>query len=303
MHHCCKIIVPETASVYHPFLSSTKDLKPMDNELFLQENQIELNEIIKPFQKELNRRQKLADFLKQCMRSAGRNDFLRLDELLNTKLADQAVAEESLNGCETIFTRLREYSKTEVDKYRIEFISDLSRLGEEAGLTINIDFPRISILKGIEGEINFAERTTTINKKVLKSIDPRRIITALTKLKKQLYDRPFEPRSYIDGIYETYAKLCKKRNVTLGQPVPIQEFYLEYVISLQSKAFFTNMDKGKFKGYSLEQFAIDLWRYFDSGIGGTSAGLRLKISPGRNYALWLLDSTGERQQISTISFN
>ena len=157
-------------------------------------------------------------------------------------------------------------------------------------------------MKGIDGEIAFAGRTTTINKKVLKSIDPRRIVTALVRLKKELYDRPFEPEKFVDSLYAAYAGICKADNLSAGSPVPIQRFYLEYVISLQSKVFFSNMEKGKFRGYSLEQFGVDLWRCFEAGITRTSQDMSFKLSPGRNYTLWLLDSTGQRKQISSISF-
>jgi len=265
-------------------------------------HQEQLSAIVRPFQQELNRCQRLADFIKQCIRCAGRDDFLRLDELLNTKPATEVVQEEALAECAPILESLRADAREKVEKYRLEFIEDLTRLGNDAGLAIDIDFPRFSILKGIDGEIAFSERTTTINKKVLKSIDPRRIVAALVRLKKQLYDRPFNPREYIDGLYETYIGICKADNLTVGQPVPIQRFYLQLVISLQSKTFFTNMDKTKFRGYSLEQFSVDLWRYFESGIGGTSDGKLLDLNPGRNFSLWLLDGVGERRQISSISF-
>lgn len=274
----------------------------MDNEDFLQVNQEQLSAIVRPFQQELNRCQRLADFIKQCIRCAGRDDFLRLDELLNTKPATEVVQEEALAECAPILESLRADAREKVEKYRLEFIEDLTRLGNDAGLAIDIDFPRFSILKGIDGEIAFSERTTTINKKVLKSIDPRRIVAALVRLKKQLYDRPFNPQEYIDGLYETYVGICKADNLTVGQPVPIQRFYLQHVISLQSKTFFTNMDKAKFRGYSLEQFSVDLWRYVESGIGGTSDGKLLDLNPGRNFSLWLLDGVGERRQISSISF-
>lgn len=274
----------------------------MDNEDFLQVNQEQLTAIVRPFQQELNRCQRLADFIKQCIRCAGRDDFLRLDELLNSKPATEVVQEEALAECAPILESLRADAREKVEKYRLEFIEDLTRLGNDAGLAIDIDFPRFSILKGIDGEIAFSERTTTINKKVLKSIDPRRIVAALVRLKKQLYDRPFNPQEYIDGLYETYVGICKADNLAVGQPVPIQRFYLQHVISLQSKTFFTNMDKAKFRGYSLEQFSVDLWRYFESGIGGTSDGKLLDLDPGRNFSLWLLDGVGERRQISSISF-
>lgn len=274
----------------------------MDNESFLQEKQDQLNEIVRPFQKKLNSRQRLADFLKQCVRCASRDDFLQLDELLTSKMAENVVEEEALAECKPLLDNLRQDAQEKVEKYRLQFIEDLVRLGEEAGLDITIDFPRFSILKGIDGEIAFANRTTTINKKVLKSIDPRRIVTALSKLKKQLYDRPFDPAKYVETLYATYAGICKKDAIAAGAPVPIQRFYLEYVISLQSKTFFTNMEKGKFRGYSLEQFSVDVWRCFAAGITETANGMGFKLTSSRNYSLWLLDSTGEQQQISAITF-
>ncbi|CAK8710488.1 hypothetical protein GKODMF_00420 [Candidatus Electrothrix gigas] len=274
----------------------------MDTETFLQENQENLNNILRPFQQELNRGQRLADFLKQCVRCLGRDDFLQLEELLSSKTAQNVEDEEALNECKPLFQTLREYTGEQVEKYRFAFIEDLSRLAEEAELPIEIDFPRFTVLKGIEGEIDFSKRSTTINKKVLKSIDPRRIVTATLRLKKQLYDRPFDPQAFVDSLYATYKKINQQEDAAPGHPVGIQQFYLEYVISLQSKAFFINMDKSKFRGYSLDQFSVDLWRYFAAGIGGTSNGMMLQLRPGRNNSLWLIDSDGERRQITGISF-
>jgi len=280
---------------------STRD-EIMDNESFLQEKKENINAIVRPFQKEVNRRQRLADFMKQCLRCLDRDDFLQLDELLSGKIAEQVEQEEGLSECGPILESLRQDARQKVEQYRLEFIDDLLRQGREAGLDIRVDFPRFSILKGIEGEVAFAERTTVINKKTLKSIDPRRIVTALGRLKKQLYDRPFAPGKYVEELHATYAGICKTDDLSPGSAVPIQRFYLEYVISLQSKVFFTNMEKGKFRGYSLDQFSVDLWRCFDAGVTATAAGLRFKLSPGRNFALWLLDSTGQRKQISSIAF-
>ena len=244
----------------------------------------------------------MADFIKQCVRCAGRDDFLQLDELLHAKMAENVKQEKTLTDCKPLFDNLREYAREQVERYRLQFIEDLTGLAEEAGLPIEIDFPRFSVLKGIDGEIAFSKRITTINKKTLKSIDPRRIVTAVLRVKKQLYDRPFDPQGFIDSLYKTYASIIKRENLSLGHTAPIQQFYLEYVISLQSKTFFTNMDKAKFRGYNLDQFGVDIWRYFEAGIGGASNGNMLQLSPGRNYSLWLIDSDGERRQISGISF-
>ena len=273
-----------------------------DHETFLRDVQEGLNEIVKPYQVEINRRQRMANFIKNCMRCASRNDFLQLDELLKTKMARDIQEEPGLEESSNIFQGLSEYANEQVERYRMEFIEDLTALAREADLEISIDFPRFNSLKGIEGEIDFSSRTTTINKKLLKSIDPRRIVTALLRIKKQLYDRPYDPQAFIDGLHNIYTNILKHENQSFGAKVPAQRLYLDYVISLQSKPFFENMDKGKFRGYSGDQFSVDLWRYFQAGIEGTTSGHVLKMTPGRISALWLIDGTGEKRRITSISF-
>ena len=74
-------------------------------------------------------------------------------------------------------------------------------------------------------------------------------------------------------------------------------------IGLKDVSDYPNLINGLLdRGYSVDEFAVDLWRYFSSGTGGTSDGLLLQLRPGRNRSLWLLDSDGERRQITGISF-
>ncbi len=275
----------------------------MEDTNFLENIQDNLKQIVQPYQRDLNRKQKKADFINLCIRCAGRDDFLRLDELLKTKITQEIKTDETLGDSTPIFESLSRYANEKVDQYRIELIEDLTRIFQEAELEIQMDFPKFSSLKGINGEIDFSARCTKINKKVLKSIDPRRILTAVSKLKHQLYDRPYDPEKFIDSLYQVYAELIKTEKLKFSDPISIQKFYLEYVISLQNKTFFQNMDKTKFKGYSLDQFSVDIWRYFQAGIGGTSQGHELKLTPGRGQSLWLIDSQGEPRRITAISFH
>ncbi len=279
-----------------------RDASMANGEAFLQKIQEELTEILKPYEKQLSQRKKMAELVGSCIRSAGRDDFIQLDELLKTPMAEEVVREEGLEECGELFERLKAYADEKVERYRLQFIEDLTRRASEVDLPLTVDFPRLSSLQGIEGSIDFNKRVTTINKKVLKSIDPRRIVSALLREKRELYDRPFDPRGFIDGLYRTYTELLKKNDAAPGQSVPVQQFYVEYVMSLQSKAFFQDMSRGRFRGYSLDQFSVDIWRYFQAGTGGTSDGHALMLRPGRNNSLWLIDGNGEKRQITGISF-
>lgn len=136
----------------------------------------------------------------------------------------------------------------------------------------------------------------------MKSIDPERIISAIVKMKRKLYDNTFEPQKFIDALLQCYKEILKESGQAAVNAVPILQLYNSYVWSLQSKSFFQNMDKGKFKGYSIEQFAVDLWRFFESDVSSAAGGYRIRLNPGRGKSLSLIDQDGEKRQITHASF-
>lgn len=269
---------------------------------FLEDVQTQLKTIVKPFQTELTARQKKAEFFKLCIRAVEKEDFFQLDELLKSKLAQDVLEDPGFQGFETLFQQLQDYADRQVDQYRIQFKGTLLQLAEENNLPIEVDMPRFTVLKGIEGEIDFVTRKTTLNTQTIKSIDPKRIVIAALKKKGQLYDAAFDAQKFIDGLFAVYSDSLKTTNQSLGEPISIRQLYMDYVISLQNKNFFLNMEKGKFKGYSLEQFAVDLWRYFQAGISGAQGQYSLRLNSGRGQSMWLIDQDGERRQMTHASF-
>src|SRR3990167_5683807 len=258
----------------------------------------QLQEMIKPYQQEQNRRQKKSDFLVKCIRCIEKDDFFQLDELLRSKQASDVLEDPNFESCASIFDQLRKFAATHVDNYLVKFKGTLLQLAREAGLPLEVDFPKFSVLKGIEGELNFTTRSTAINQSTLKSMDPKRIISTAIKLKRNLYDTPFEPQTFIDSLFQCYKEIIKKEGRGMGDPVPIHQLYIDHVWSLQSKTFFQNMDKGKFKGYSMEQFAVHLWRFFESNVSTTEGGYRIRLNSGRGKSVWLIDQKGEKRQIT-----
>lgn len=274
-------------------------MEPQD---FLREQQDRLTEMLRPYQREVNRRQGIANFVNTCIRSAGRDDFFQLYELLHSRGANEVEVEPGWEGAKEVFDRLRADATQKVERYQLHFLEDFTRLAEEAGLPLENDFPRLRLLKGIELEVSFAEKRTLLNGKPLKTVDPQRVMRAVLALKRHLYDRPFEPQSFIDGLFAVYQKVTQAAGGGVGDSAPIQTLYLEYTLSLQPRTFFQDMAKGKFREYDADQFAVDCWRYFTSDVSSTSESWVLRLSPGRNNALWLIDATGERRRITSLSF-
>ena len=262
----------------------------------------QLNNILKPYRQQYKYREKVITLINKVMRGVEKDDFFILDELLNSKLANELVDIEELADCKPLFDELRNNSNQQIEQYRIQFIEDLQTLANEVELPITVDFPHFSILPGIAGEIQFSSRKTTLNKKTIKTIDPQRIVTASSKLKQQLYSPNYDASQFIGQLFSLYKQSLKTSKQSIGSEIPIQEFYLSYVLSLQSKSFFSDMDKGKFKGCDIDQFAINIWRYYESEMGDIDNTYALKLRPGRNNSLWLIDSQGEKRQITSIAF-
>lgn len=261
-----------------------------------------LGEIVKPFQQELNRQQKKSDFIKKCIHCIEKNDFFQLDDLLKSKQVSEVLEDTNLGSCASIFSQLQEYADQQIEQYKSEFKNGLLQAAEEAGLPMQVDLPRFHALKGIEGEVNFTTRRTTLGEVTIKSFDPSRIVSAALNLKRKLYGSIFEPQSFIDSLFACYREIVKKEKGGIGDAVPIHQLYTDYVWSLQSKVFLQNMDKTKFKGYSAQQFAVDLWRFFTSDVSVAEGGYCIRLAPGRIQSLWLIDQMGEKRQISHASF-
>jgi hypothetical protein len=275
----------------------------VDNEAFLQEQQDQINELLRPYQREVNRQQRIADFVTKCIRSASRDDFFQLYELLNSKLATEAEDEVGDKALKAVFDALRQDVDQKVERYQFHFLEDFGKLVEDAGLPLENNFPRLRFLKGIELEMVFAEKSCVLNDKPLKTVDPARILRAVLALKRRLYDRPFEPQEFIDGLYAAYHKVNQADGRETGESAPILPVYMEYTLSLQPRSFFQDMTKGRFREYDADQFSVDFWRYFSSSdVSSTSDGHTLRLTPGPNNALWLIDASGEKRRITSLSF-
>jgi hypothetical protein len=264
--------------------------------------QTRLTEMLRPYQRDVNRRQRLADFVTACIRSAERDDFFQLYELLHSRMCSDVEAEPGYEEAREAFARLRADATHKVERSQLNFLEDFTRLVQEAGLPLDNDFPRLRLLKGIELEVSFTEKRTLINGRPLKTVDPQRLLRAVLALKRRLYDRPFDAQDFIDGLFTVYQKVNDAASRREGDTAPIQTMYLEYTLSLQPRSFLQDMAKNKFREYDADQFAVDFWRYFTSDVASTSDGHVLRLSPGRQNAMWLIDTSGERRRISGLSF-
>lgn len=274
----------------------------MELDTLLQDPPARLTDLLRPYQRELTRRQRLVDFVNACIRSASRDDFFELYELLHSRTCGEVEAEPGWEEAREVLASLRADAIRKVERSQSTFQEDFAGLADEAGLSVENDFPRLRVLKGIELEVEFANKRTIINGKPFKTVDPQRLIRAVLVLKRRLYDRPFVAQEFIDGLFAVYQKVIQGTGHSEGDAAPIQTMYLEYTMSLQPRGFFQDMAKGKFREYDADQFAVDFWRYFTSDVSSTTQGHVLRLTPGRSNAMWIIDTSGERRRITSLSF-
>jgi len=261
-----------------------------------------LKEAIKPFRTEWKRREKLSTFVDQCARSASRGDFFSLSELVGSRQAAAVREEAELEAVAEALDGLSVAANAAIDRYRLQFIEDLVAQSTAAGLALRMDFPRFTTRPGIEGTVDFAARKVVINGNTLKSVDPKRIVGALARVEKDLYGRPFDPAAFVEELYGVYCSMISEGGARMGENVSIVDFYLKLVLSRQSRQFFVDLKTRGFRGYGVDELAVDLWRYTQQGSGRTASGHALRVAPGRGRTLWLLDGEGERRQLSSIAF-
>src|SRR5262249_14882418 len=135
---------------------------------------MKLAEMLRPYQRDLNRRQRLADFVATCIRSAERDDFFQLYELLHSRMCSDVDAEPGYEEARETFARLRTDATHKVERSQVNFLKDFTRLVQDAGLPLDNDFPRLRLLQGIELEVRFTEKRTLLNGRPLKTVDPQR---------------------------------------------------------------------------------------------------------------------------------
>jgi hypothetical protein len=181
-------------------------------------------------------------------------------------------------------------------------MEDFTKLVEEAELPLENNFPRLQLLKGIELEVKFTAKQTLLNGKTLKTVDPQRIMRAVLTLKRRLYDRPFDPQRFTDGVFAAVQKVNQAAGRSATDSAPIPLVYLEYTLSLQSRSFLQDMGKGRFREYDADQFAVDFWRYFNSDVSSTSGGYVLRLDAGRGSTMWLIDASGEKRRFTSLTF-
>jgi hypothetical protein len=105
----------------------------MEHEGFLQEQQARLADLLRPYQREVNRRQGLADFVNRCLHSASRDDFFQLYEQLHGRTAAEVEAEPGWEEAKEVFDQLRADAAQKVERYQHRFLEDFTKLVEEAG--------------------------------------------------------------------------------------------------------------------------------------------------------------------------
>jgi hypothetical protein len=122
----------------------------------------------------------------------------------------------------------------------------------------------------------FAEIKTFARSKRIKSMDPTIIAHELKKELVRLFDRPFEPKLFLNSLFSAYQKLQSesKKNVL------IKDVHRILWLEKQKDIFFESSDSAKMISYPLDEFSIDLGKLIQSGVQSLDNGYICRISLG-----------------------
>jgi len=227
----------------------------------------------------------------------------KLGELIKNYSAEGIVSELQgwVDGSKARISRLKE-------QFRHEFGRKLQALLDTKGFKLENRYPNLRVgLYTIN--IDFLKGTATIlfGHEALKgkiSLSPGDIAEALERIEKGL-NRSFEPQRFVDLVFEAYRRVCRIRDLPLGERVPIMEVLQQFVLLSQPQAFKVNPAKEHFRGYGRVNFGYDLYRLRKSGVktsGDRVLGLvtaTFDATKKRENFLWVPDD--ERGNGTTYS--
>ena len=132
----------------------------------------------------------------------------------------------------------------------------------------------------IQVKINFSKNITEIKtfarQRTIKSLDANRVAKELNSEVKRLFERHFDPRSFLEILFDAYKKIISEnsRNVLL------KDVHRIVWVGKQNKGFFEKSDPGKMVQYPLDEFSVDLSNLLRLKASKLDSGYSYQISLG-----------------------
>ncbi len=217
--------------------------------------------------------------LKAIKKTFEKNDFTKLGVLIESSRFENAL--KALN-LEQIHTEFKDVHQRYIAAMRLEFDKKFLSVCNELNLKdVTGDSMSEFRIRGILSvKINYpksyAEIRTFARSKRIKSTDPTKIAHELKTEVTRLFERPFEPRAFLNSLFIAYQKLYTESKKTILLKDVHRIFWLEK----QKDDFFESSEPRKMVLYPLDEFSVDLGRLMESRFQSLENGYVCRISLG-----------------------
>ena len=204
----------------------------------------------------------------------GRRELRRLGEELQ-----RVAAAEIIEHAEEAFAHI-------VSDAKLRYKENLELALRAEGIQFSGEWPSYLLNNVLSLRVDLADEVVSIGKKHLRSLDLARALLAIRRSLKDLLSRPFNPSEFSELVTRAYNDATASREL---RPE-------DYV---QIKSVFHAVKRRYGLRYSVEQFAVDLYRLLEA-IAEEQVSIELDLSPARSPATGILIPGPNRGHISGI---
>lgn len=217
--------------------------------------------------------------LKKILTTVEKGDYSKLNSFIDNLDFQNSMKAQKLSE---LYEELKKTYDNHIGKLRIEFDKEFKDACNYLNLkNINGNSMDQFRIQGIlQVRVNFSKNISEIKtfarQRLIKSLDAKKVAKELEREVKRLFERPFDPVSFLTNLFEAYKNI----NLEHSKTVLLKDVHKILWMEKQNKNFFDKSDPGKMVQYPLDEFSIDLAILMRSKISTIDNGYACKISLG-----------------------
>jgi len=217
--------------------------------------------------------------LKKIKMSLDKGNFIKLGRTLESTEFNNSLKELNMTD---IYQELRAIHDEHTSKLRMKFdnafVEACNQLNVQEVTGNSMDQFRIRGILHVRINFskNLSEIKTFVRQKKIKSIDPEKVAKEVKKEIVRLYERPFEPKSFLSILFDAYQKTQSESH----KKAFLKDVHRIIWIEKQKTNFFETSDPSKMVSFPLDEFSVDLGKLIESKYDTLDNGYTCKIYLG-----------------------
>lgn len=163
-----------------------------------------------------------------------------------------------------ILDEIKDTNKKNEEEFIYNFSKELKEAFQAQGINLSGNYPEYSIgIFNLKVNFNLGKAEFYFCKELIKgniTLDIKSILKAYEVIDKEIRQRRFDAKSFINLLYEAYRRVIILSGLEVGKRVNIIEVMKELAILMQGSSFVINPKKDNYHSYGRAYFSYDLYR-------------------------------------------